>query len=40
MRIVLAMMAIATGLVLGGCFHFHKSQVYTAEVPQPLPPLK
>jgi len=29
---------IAAASALGGCFHFHQSQVYTA--PQPLPPLK
>jgi hypothetical protein len=38
MRIILFAAMIAAASALGGCFHFHQSQVYTA--PQPLPPLK
>jgi hypothetical protein len=38
MRIIVFAMVIAASSALGGCFHFHQSQVYTA--PQPLPPLK
>jgi hypothetical protein len=38
MRIIVMAAIIAASSILGGCFHFHQSQVYTA--PQPLPPLK
>jgi hypothetical protein len=38
MRILFVVATLATCVALGGCFHFHTSQVYTA--PQPLPPLK
>jgi uncharacterized membrane protein len=38
MRIILAAAILAVSFALGGCFHFHQSQVYT--VPQSLPPLK
>jgi hypothetical protein len=38
MRITVVAAILAVSSALGGCFHFHQSQVYTA--PQPLPPLK
>ena len=38
MRMFVLAAVIAAASALGGCFHFHQSQVYTA--PQPLPPLK
>jgi hypothetical protein len=38
MRIFVVAAVIAASCALGGCFHFHTSQVVTA--PQPLPPLK
>jgi hypothetical protein len=38
MRVIVGAAVMAALFVLGGCFHFHQSQVYTA--PQPLPPIK
>ena len=38
MRMLVVAAVIAASFALGGCFHFHTSQVYTA--PQALPPLK
>ena len=38
MRIIVVAAVLAASCLLGGCFHFHTSQVYSA--PQPLPPLK
>ena len=38
MRTIVAAAVIAASFLLGGCFHFHQSQVYAA--PQALPPLK
>jgi hypothetical protein len=38
MRIFVVAAILAASCVLGGCFHFHTSQVYSA--PQALPPLK
>jgi hypothetical protein len=38
MRIIVVAAILAASSVLGGCFHFHTSQVMTA--PQALPPLK
>ena len=38
MRSIVVAAVIAASFALGGCFHFHQSQVYAA--PQPLPPLK
>ena len=38
MRIIMLAAVLAVSAALGGCFHFHTSQVYSA--PQALPPLK
>jgi hypothetical protein len=38
MRIIILAAVLAVSSALGGCFHFHTSQVYSA--PQALPPLK
>jgi hypothetical protein len=38
MRIIFAATIFAASFALGGFFHFHQNQVYSA--PQPLPPLK
>jgi hypothetical protein len=38
MRIIVLAAVLAASCALGGCFHFHTSQVYSA--PQALPPLK
>jgi hypothetical protein len=38
MRIIVLAAVLAACCALGGCFHFHTSQVYSA--PQALPPLK
>jgi hypothetical protein len=38
MRIIVFAAFLAASCALGGCFHFHTSQVYSA--PQPLKALK
>jgi hypothetical protein len=39
MRIFVALAVVAASITLGGCFH-HTQQVYTAELPQEVPPYK